>query len=105
MYILFFLSVVSCPQEAIITRIVKSLATNLWHTVTLALGHHTVIAGAVRNETYRENRPIGVLPQGDTLQSVQNLMSFQPKETTKLLDIEQHIFNGSWTMMYTHLMA
>jgi len=49
---------------------VKSLVTNLQHTVTLTPGHHTVIAGAVRNETSKENWPIGALPQGDTLQSV-----------------------------------
>jgi len=67
---IFFLSVVSCPQEAIVTRIVKSLVTNLQHTLTLTLGHHTVIAGAVRNKTSKENWPIGALPQGDTLQSV-----------------------------------
>lgn len=67
---IFFLSVVSCPQEAIVTQIVKSLVTNLQQTLILTLGHHTVIAGAVRNETSKENWPIGVLPQGDTLQSV-----------------------------------
>lgn len=41
----------SCPQEAIVTQIMKSLVTNLQHTVTLTLEHHTVIASAVRKET------------------------------------------------------
>lgn len=70
MYDSVYLSAVSCPQEVIITQMVKSLVTNLQHTVTLALEHHTVIASAVRNETSKENRPIGALPQGDTLKSV-----------------------------------
>ena len=66
MSILFFLSVVSCPQEAIATRIMESLVTDLQYTVPLTLEHYTVIASAVRN---KENWPIGALLQGDTLQS------------------------------------
>ena len=67
--ILFFLSVVSCPREAIITQIIKSLVTKLQNTVNLTVEHHTVIAGVARNKTSKENWPIEALLQGDTLQS------------------------------------
>ena len=73
--ILFFLSVVSCPREAIITQIIKSLVTKLQNTVNLTVEHHTVIAGVVRNKTSKENWPIEALLRGDTLQSAWVIIS------------------------------
>lgn len=55
MYDSVYLSAISCPQEVIVVQIVKSVITNLEHTVTLALEHHTVIAGAVTSKTSKEN--------------------------------------------------